>query len=329
MKLRVILFAVAFFAQTLAAQTLTGTVTASNGAPVANARVTIFLNDTSMFREARTDANGVYLFENLDPLYFFFNVAARGFELFQNATTGIVGTVIHDAQLEPETQPGQWTTIMNSPEPLGGIDLGVLLPDGSIYYCHNTKDPFVFNPALDDTLAIPGDMQVQGCAASKLLWNNKIIMAGGTDQEIYGPGTRKIKQFDLAAQNWQSLPLMLDYRWYPSMTQLADGRLLIVGGGGLNNPVRVKTSELYDPIAGTTEWADTVAIGMEQSPILTLYSGKVLMRFRPPQLFDPVTEQWDLAADFVQGHRMSNGDHVDHEFLLKTRPSAQKSPTIR
>ncbi|MBK8923472.1 MAG: DUF1929 domain-containing protein [Saprospirales bacterium] len=297
------------------AQTLTGTVTAPNGTPVPNARVTIFLNDTSMFREARTDVNGVYRFENLDPYYFFFNVAARGFELFQNATTGIVGTVIHDAQLEPETQPGQWTTIMNSPEPLGGTDLGVLLPDGSIYYCHNTKDPFVFDPALDDTLAIPGDMQVQGCAASKLLWNNKVIMAGGTDQEIYGPGTRKIKQFDLAAQTWQSLPLMLDYRWYPAMTQLADGRLLIVGGGGLNNPVRVKTSELYDPIAGTTEWADTVAIGMEQSPILTLYSGKVLMTFRPPQLFDPVTEQWDLAADFVQGNRMPNGDHVDHELV--------------
>ncbi|MBK8921955.1 MAG: hypothetical protein IPM81_10650 [Saprospirales bacterium] len=204
---------------------------------------------------------------------------------------------------------------MNSPEPLGGTDLGVLLPDGSIYYCHNTKDPFVFDPALDDTLAIPGDMQVQGCAASKLLWNNKVIMAGGTDQEIYGPGTRKIKQFDLAAQTWQPLPLMLDYRWYPAMTQLADGRLLIVGGGGLNNPVRVKTSELYDPIAGTTEWADTVAIGMEQSPILTLYSGKVLMTFRPPQLFDPVTEQWDLAADFVQGNRMPNGDHVDHELV--------------
>ncbi|MBL7798948.1 MAG: DUF1929 domain-containing protein [Saprospiraceae bacterium] len=299
----------------LSAQTLTGTVTAPNGAPVANARVTIFLNDTSMFREARTDAGGVYRFENLDPYYFFFNVAARGFELFQNATTGIVGTVIHDAQLEPETHPGQWTTIMNSPEPLGGTDLGVLLPDGSIYYCHNTKDPFVFDPALDDTLAITGDIQVQGCAASKLLWNNKVIMAGGTDQEIYGPGTRKIKQFDLAAQTWQSLPLMLDYRWYPSMTQLADGRLLIVGGGGLNNPIRVKTSELYDPIAGTTEWADTVAIGMEQSPILTLYSGKALMTFRPPQLFDPVTEEWDLAADFVQGNRMPNGDHVDHELV--------------
>lgn len=315
MKIRLILYFFFGYIVSIPAQTLTGTVTAPNGAPVTNARVTIFLNDTSMFREARTDANGVYLFENLDPYYFFFNVAARGFELFQNATTGIVGTVIHDAQLEPETQPGQWTTIMNSPEPLGGTDLGVLMPDGSIYYCHNTKDPFAFDPVADDTMAVPGALQVQGCVAPKLLWNGNIIMAGGTDQEVYGPGTRKIKQYNVFTKTWQTLPLMLDYRWYPSMIQLADGRLLITGGGGLNNPVRVNTTELYDPLTGQTEWADTIAIRNEQSPILTLYSGKALMTFRPPQLFDPVTGQWDLAADFVQGNRMPNGDHVDHELV--------------
>ncbi len=314
-KTLIIIGLCAFFLPKNNAQTLTGTVTDPLGTPVPNARVTIFLNDTSLFREARTDAAGVYLFENLQPAYFFFNVAARGFELFQNATTGIVGTVVHDAQIEQETHPGVWTTIMDSPEPLGGTDLGVLLPDGRIYYCHTTKDPFVFDPVANDTMFIPGDNVVQGCAATKLLWNGNVVMAGGTDLEIYGPGTRKIKQFDLATQTWQPLPIMLDYRWYPAMTQLANGKLLIVGGGGLNNPIRVKTSELYDPITGTTEWADMVSIGMEQSPLLTLYSGKALMTFRPPQLFDPVTKQWDLAADFVQGNRMPNGDHVDHELV--------------
>ncbi|MDO8367241.1 MAG: carboxypeptidase-like regulatory domain-containing protein [Saprospiraceae bacterium] len=43
----------------LTAQTLTGTVTDLGGSPVANARVTIFLVDTTNFHETRTDANGV------------------------------------------------------------------------------------------------------------------------------------------------------------------------------------------------------------------------------------------------------------------------------
>ncbi len=319
MKLSVYLFFLISFCLSLhlSAQTLIGTITDQAGAAVPNARVTVFNGDTSYFREARTGLDGKYLFENLPGggPYLFFGVAKPGFEYFQNATTGIIGIVVHDAQLALETNLGQWTTIVDSPEPLGGTDLGVLLPDGRIYYCHSTKDPFVFDPVINDTLSIPGDTKVQGCVAPKLLWNGKVVMAGGTEMEIYGPGTQKIKQFEFATQTWQPMPNMLDYRWYPSMTQLSNGKLLIVGGGGLNNPIRVNTSELYDPIAGTTQWADTVAIRMEQSPILTLYNGKALMTFRPPQLFDPITKQWDLAADFVQGNRMPNGDHVDHELV--------------
>lgn len=299
----------------LSAQTLTGTITDSFGMPVVNARITIFLVDTTEFRETRTDANGMYLFENLDPYNFFFGVAKPGFAYFENTTTSIVGTVVHDAQLEPETEKGQWNVIMVSPEPLGGTDLGVLLPDGTIYYCHNTKDPFAFDPLANDTITVPGDIKVQGCVATKLIWNGNVIMAGGTDQEIYGPGSNKMKQYDSFTKSWQALPPMLDFRWYPSMIQLADGRLLITGGGGLNNPIRVNTTDLYDPITGVTELADTIAIRNEQSPILTLYSGKALMTFRPPQLFDPATKQWELAADFLQGNRMPNGDHVDHELV--------------
>lgn len=300
----------------LFAQTLTGMVADVAGFPIAEARITVFNADTSFFRETRTDASGQYLLQNLPSgINLFFGVVKPNFQYFQNFTPTIAGTLIHDAQLALETDSGKWTTIMNSPEPLGGTDLGVLLPNGNIYYCHSTKDPFAFDPAANDTVKVSGDTKIQGCVAPKLMWNGKVIMAGGTEMEIYGPGTQKIKQYDFWAKIWQQLPNMLDYRWYPSMTQLADGRLLIVGGGGLANPIRVNTSELYDPLTGTTEWADTIAIRNEQSPILTLYNGKALMTFRPPQLFDPVTKQWELAADFVQGNRMPNGDHVDHELV--------------
>ena len=299
----------------LSAQTLKGLITDPNGSPVANARVTIFLTDTSQFQESRTDVNGAYQFENLNSAYFKFGVAKPGFAYFENTTTGIVGTVIHNAKLSLETELGKWNIIINSPEPLGGTDRGTLLPNGTIYYCHSTEDPFAFDPSINDTFSVLGDTKVQGCVAPKLMWNGNVIMAGGTEMEIYGPGTQKIKAYDYFTKKWQTLPNMLDYRWYPSMTQLSNGKLLIVGGGGRFNPIRVNTSELYDPLIGTTEWADTVAIRNEQSPILCLYNGKALMTFRPPQLFDPSTKQWDLASDFIQGNRMPNGDHVDHELV--------------
>lgn len=310
------------------AQTLTGTITDPVGAPVVNARITLFNADTSWFWEARTDASGKYLFENLPSggPYLFFGVAKPGLAYFQNATTAIFDTVVHDAQLVPETELGQWDIVMNSPEPLGGTDLGVLMPDGSIYYCHNTKDPFFFVPTKNDTAFAKGSTLAQGCVAPALLSDGRVLFAGGTlEEDGFGPACKKIKTFDPLTDLWPYHPDMLDYRWYPTLAPLYDERLLIVGGGdqntGQSNAKRTKTSEVYDPSTGFTQWADTVHFGNEVSAIVPLYTGKILMTFRPPQLFDPATLQWELAADFVQGNRLPNGDHCDHEIVL--RPNGQ------
>lgn len=312
-----------FITLNLTAQTLVGTVTDALGAPVADARVTLFNADTTLFWETRTDANGLYLIDNLPGggPYLFFGVAKPGKAYFQNATTGIVGTVVHDATLAPETEPGDWETIMNSPEPLGGTDLGVLMPNGNIYYCHNTKDPFYFLPTENDTSFAKGSMFAQGCVAPALLLNGQVLFAGGTlEEDGYGPATKKVKIFDPVTELWQYQPDVLDARWYPSLAPLYDERLLIVGGGDLNtslpNSMRTKTSEVLDPATGISVATDTVHFGNEVSPILPLFTGKIFMTHRPPQLFDPETMQWELAADFVQGNRLPNGDHSDHELVL-------------
>ena len=299
-------------------QVLTGIISDENGQPIENARITLFNNDTSLFWETRTDVVGRYLIDELPAggPYLFFGVAARGKEYFQNATTGIIDTLEWNASLDPETNTGTWDIIMQSPEPLGGTDLGVLMPDGSIYYCHSTKDPFFFIPQQSDTSFAKGHDKVQGCVAPALLSNGKIFFAGGTEQEIYGPGTRKVKTFDPLTDQWTYLPDMLDYRWYPSLAPLYDERFIIIGGGGLDNPKRVKTSEVYDPSTGMSVAADTIKLGNEVSPIVPLLNGKILMTHRPPQLFDPETMQWDEAEDFVQGNRLPNGDHSDHELVL-------------
>lgn len=307
------------FALPLFSQTLKGTVTDSLGLPVTDARVTLFNGDTSWFWEARTDSNGQYLFQNLPGggPYLFSGVAKPGFDYFQNATTGILDTVVHDAALKPESEPGNWKVIMQSPEALGGTDLGVLMPNGSIYYCHDTKDPFYFVPLENDTAFAKGSNQVQGCVGPALLEDGRVLFAGGTLQEVYGPGCKKVKIFDPITGQWPYQPDLLDFRWYPTLVPLYDGRLLVVGGGGLNNPIRVKTSEVYDPITGNSEWADTIQLGNEVSAVVPLLTGKVLMTFRPPQLFDPSTKQWELASDFVQGNRLPNGDHCDHEIVMR------------
>jgi len=190
------------------------------------------------------------------------------------------------------------------------------LPSGRLFYCHDTEDPFLFDPSINDTVSVSGDIITQGCVGPTLLYDGRLIFLGGTDQQVYGPGIRKVKTYNPFSDSWNPEPDLLENRWYPSIAQLPNGRLLVIGGGGLDNPTRVNSSEIYNPYTLNVESVDSIQIGNEVSPLVLLYTGEVLMTHRPPQLFDSQTKQWRLAADFVQGNRMPNGDHSDHELVL-------------
>ncbi len=295
---------------------ISGTIIIDNLQLAIGARVIIFNSDTTLFQETRSDASGYFRFSNIANGAYTLGIANPGLN-YKDTTFTVNSSITNlDFSLEKETHPGEWKIILNSPQALGGTDLGILMPDGKIFYCHDTEDPFLFDPSTNQVVTVTGDDSTQGCVGPILLNNGQVIFIGGTKRKVYGPGTRKVKTYNPQNDSWQVVSDLLDYRWYPSVLPLADGRILVTGGGGLQNPIRVKSTELYDPQTGQSKWADTSLIGNEVSPIVQLYSGKVLMTHRPPQLFDPAIEQWDLATDFVQGNRMPNGDHSDHELVL-------------
>lgn len=293
---------------------ITGKVSDGAQAAIAGARVT--LASASAFFETRTDAAGVYTVLGVTAGDYQLGASARGREYLESPTTITTGCAAKDFALGPETNPGSWVTLGDPTEKLGGTNSGVLLPDGRLMYCHDTKDPVIWDPVTNEKSFPPQSPKLQGCHAVTLQPDGRLIYVGGADVPIYGPGTKQVKTFDPVTSTWEVHPDLIDYRWYPTMIPLPDGQLLTVGGGGLNNPVRVKTSELMDPATMTWSPAGDIAIGNEVSPIVLLYSGKALMTHRPPQLFDPATKQWSVAADFVQGNRMANGDHADHELVL-------------
>ena len=216
----------------------------ATGLQIPNVRVTLFNNDTTFFREERTLTNGTYLFNNVPANIYSLGAAYVGEDYKQIILNLINDTVLaYQFQLANETQQGQWEIIVQSPEPLGGTDLGILQPDGNIFYCHNTEDPFIFNPQTNDTMSVQGDTTILGCAAVTLLPDGKMIFAGGADQNVYGPGTRKIKRYDYLTGTWQPFPNMLGFRWYPTMERLTDGKLLITGGGTQLNPQRTNSTD--------------------------------------------------------------------------------------
>lgn len=317
---------IGLFAVSLPAQTLSGRVQ-SGGRPLAGARITLFNADTSDFREVRSAADGSFSFS---PAAGSFRLGAAypGRQYLESQVAG--GDTGNTLELVPENQAGRWDIILSAaPEALGGTNSAVLLPDGRIIYCHNTLDPFLFHPATGGTSLVPPSPRQQGCHAATLLPDGRIIYVGGHDAGVYGPGTRQVKTLNAAATAWAVQPDLKGYRWYPSMIQLPDGGLLAVGGGNENNPQRSLTSETMDPATLQWTYAGNIAVGNEVSPIALLYTGEVLMTHRPPQLYDPGTRQWRLAGDFVQGPRMPDGDHSDHDLVLMPNGEAVAIGCIR
>jgi len=281
-----------------------------------NARITIFNADTTFFLETRTNGVGDYQFPNIPNGVYTVGASKTDFEYQDTMVVVNNQNVIVNFLLDTETHPGMWNVIMQAPEELGGTDAGILMSDGRIFYCHDTQDPFLFDPQTNQANTGPQSPGIQGCFAARLLQDGSIIFLSGANTQVYGPGTRIVKTMNPFTNLWQVRPDLLDFRWYPSMVQLADGKLLVAGGGGLNNPVRTNTCEVYDPTNFTTQWVDTIAIGNEVSPIVMLHNGQVLMTHRPPQLYNPTTQQWELAANFQQGNHNPDGSHSDHEMVV-------------
>jgi galactose oxidase-like protein/carboxypeptidase family protein/Kelch motif protein len=298
-----------------AATRVSGQVT-SKGVAVQRARVTLV--GGSFFAEARTDASGGYELAEVPAGSYALGVSAPGLE-YQEAGVQVAGggDRVQSFALSAETQQGRWDVLADlDPERFGGTNSGVLLPDGRLMYCHNTLDPVIYDPVSGQKSFPAGSPRLQGCHAVSVLWDGRLLYVGGADQPVFGPGTRQVKTYDPVADRWDVQPDLRDWRWYPTMAPLPGGGFVTAGGGGLQNPVRVKTSEVLDP--NTMQWASAgeIALGNEVSPVVMLFTGEVLMTHRPPQLFNPGTRRWRPAADFVQGNRMANGDHADHEMVL-------------
>ena len=217
----------------LSAQTISGMVMDPLSVPLENARVILYNADTTFFVEDRSDATGMYQFSGVPAGSYMVN-ASRADRAYARVplTSNGVDPIALDLVVETDTVMGRWDVLMNSPEPLGGTNLSTLLPDGRLFYCHNTTDPFVFNPATNQSILIPGALEVQGCVGLAMRTDSAVVFIGGADQEVYGPGTKYVKTWNSGTGSWRAMTQELDdFRWYPSTTQLPDGRILTVGGG--------------------------------------------------------------------------------------------------
>ncbi len=137
------------------------------------------------------------------------------------------------------------------PEIFDATDIGILLGDGTVFYCHDTVDPVRFDPLTGVTTPAGASSVEQGCMNGTLLADGGIIMMGG--QSPADPGSFQnavpwVKTYSPGGDSWQFLPDMQHKagRWYPGMARLADGSMLVMGGGQSPDAQRTETCERFD-----------------------------------------------------------------------------------
>jgi hypothetical protein len=109
---------------------------------------------------------------------------------------------------------------------------------------------YIFDPVTNTLTPAPFDTANLFCSGHALLPDGRLFVAGGHSNNHVGIPNASI--FDSVTQSWASGTPMSAARWYPTVTTLSDGRMLVTAGETSCNECNALIPEIYD--SGTNSW---------------------------------------------------------------------------
>ena len=149
-------------------------------------------------------------------------------------------------------QIGQWSAVANWPTVAVHA---VLLTTGNVLawtdYTIN-EGAQIWRPATNTFTAVPWNSVNLFCAGHAYMADGRLMVVGGTlaNTDDYGP--RDTTFFDPVTEKWSAGPLMLTGRYYPTLTTMPDGRLIVQGGTVNCVSCVANNPEIYNP--ATNAW---------------------------------------------------------------------------
>jgi chitodextrinase len=149
----------------------------------------------------------------------------------------------------PPSQVGQWSGPFTWP--IVSVHMA-LLPTGRVLAWagqNDGHDARVWDPSTNSFASFTVGDNIF-CSGISALPDGRLLIAGGHFREHVGLNVTNI--FDPFFQTWSNGPAMAFDRWYPTVTALADGRMLVTGGEIDCSGCDAVIPEVYSP--ATNSW---------------------------------------------------------------------------
>jgi hypothetical protein len=201
---------------------------------------------------ATTDANGIARFTDL-------GISGPGSQTLAFTADPATGTSspINISTLPAEANTGKWGSVVN----WDIVPLHIhLLPTGKILAWGKFENGTMLmgNPRLWDPAAgppttastVPADTMLF-CAGHSFMADGTLLVSGG--HKLDDRGLDVTNFFDPISQSWTAGPKMAKGRWYPTVTELPDGRMVTVAGKDTTKSV-VLVPEIWGDPTDPTHW---------------------------------------------------------------------------
>jgi hypothetical protein len=137
---------------------------------------------------------------------------------------------------------GQWAPPF--PWPVIGVHLA-LLPTGKAITWSQTGVPHIWDPATGSFTRTAKPAEIF-CAGQSFLADGRLLVAGGIYEGVVGWGNPDISIFNPSSSSWSRSTPMRRGRWYPTLTTLPSGDVLIISGFDERGAI-VEEPEVWSP----------------------------------------------------------------------------------
>lgn len=134
---------------------------------------------------------------------------------------------------------GQWSA--PAPWPIVAVHLHLML-DGKVFAWGKFGDPYVWDPAANTFTPRPVGSNLF-CAGHAMTATGQLFVAGGHISDSHG--LPDANSYNPKTSTWTTLPPMALGRWYPMVTELPNGQLVVVAGKDQNGQT-VKVPEVWN-----------------------------------------------------------------------------------